>query len=1361
MRLRSLYQNKKSVLVRTCIYTQIAMQAGMALTPFWASTVQAAITEPQDSTFMNATAGTLNSLGQAAQSGSLSGLAAQQATGVATQQLQQWLNGFGTARIELGTDGHFKPRTGAADLLLPLYKSDSRLLFTQNGLRNLDGQFTGNMGIGQRHFIGDWMFGYNAFYDQNFSHGHKRLGTGVEAWRDYLKLTGNGYWRLSGWRDSGDVEDYDARPANGFDLRAEAWLPAYPALGGRLMYEQYYGEEVALFGKDQRQRNPNAVTAGLSWTPVPLISLTADHKKGGSQSETAFGLQVSWQLGQSLAAQFDPANVSLKRTLAGSGMDLVERNNNIVLEYRKQQVIELVLPNAISGEGGTTQPIHYQVNTKYGLANIVWNDAAIVAAGGKITGQGAGGYQLTLPKFVAGTANTYTLSGAAHDVRGNISKVSTTTVTVARPAVSAKNSTTLASHDVIIADGKTTSLISITLRDETGLPVTGLASELAVALAEQANTAETRQAKTAQAPAQPATLSKITEQPGGVYNLTLTSANRPATAVITPSLEQVALAAATVKQISDAATAIVREGDLKLLLDNVVANGKAESRVQARVTDATGNPVAGVAVTFTLSGSAQVAAGSSLSGISDADGVATLQFTDAVAETVSVAVSTSNGGNAKVNATFIADATTAMLADGSLTADRITAIADGNDTITYRTKVVDAKSNPISGINVNWRTDAGNLSADASVTGPDGIARIALTSIQAVPIRVSASVNTSTLDADAVTFTADAGNLDATKSALNATPATIVADGSAASTLSLSLKDKNDNPVPGQSVVFNSSLTDTTASPAQDNGDGTYTANLIGTKAGTTTITISIGGIAFAVAGKTVTLTADAANLDAAKSTLDATPTTIVADGTRTSSLTLTLKDKNDNPVPGQKVVFSSSLTGTTASPAQDNGDGTYTANLTGTKAGAADITVSVGGNPFAVTGKTVTLTADAANLDAAKSTLDAAPTTLVADGTAAATLTLTLKDINENPVPGQAVVFDSSLSGTTASAARENGDGTYTASLTGTKAGVANITVSVGGKPFAVAGKTVTLTADATNLDTAKSTLDAAPTTLVADGTAAATLTLTLKDKNDNPVPGLNVVFNSSLTDTTAGAARDNGDGTYTASLTGTKAGVTNITVSVGGSPFAVAGKSVTLIADITTAKVDTLSADKAKITGSGSETTTLTATVTDIHGNAVAGFTPAWTSDQGTLVGNGVSGADGKATAILTAPTHVATRDGTATVTVDGGKTQSIVIRAVIKAGSAYYWTMYSQHSATSQATADTLCTRYGGGKAASLTDLRNFASGGGDFARMSVTGEFANNWYSLSGTWGTTSGDFHSASSAVGATTSGPGTGYVCVK
>ncbi|ENC8109264.1 inverse autotransporter beta domain-containing protein, partial [Escherichia coli] len=57
----------------------------------------------------------------------------------------------------------------------------------------------------------------NTFIDHDLSRSHTRIGVGAEYWRDYLKLSANGYIRASGWKKSPDIEDYQERPANGWD----------------------------------------------------------------------------------------------------------------------------------------------------------------------------------------------------------------------------------------------------------------------------------------------------------------------------------------------------------------------------------------------------------------------------------------------------------------------------------------------------------------------------------------------------------------------------------------------------------------------------------------------------------------------------------------------------------------------------------------------------------------------------------------------------------------------------------------------------------------------------------------------------------------------------------------------------------------------------------------------------------------------------------------------------------------------------------------------------------------------------------------------------------------------------------------
>ena len=149
--------------------------------------------------------------------------------------------------------------------------------------------------MGFRYFYDTWMMGTNTFLDYDLSRDHARAGVGFEYGRYFIKLSGNGYIPLTGWKESADVKGYDERPARGWDIRAQSWLPAYPQLGGKFSFEQYYGKEVALFRKENRQLNPRAVNAGVNYTPVPLLILNAEKRQGQSgKNDARFGLALTW-----------------------------------------------------------------------------------------------------------------------------------------------------------------------------------------------------------------------------------------------------------------------------------------------------------------------------------------------------------------------------------------------------------------------------------------------------------------------------------------------------------------------------------------------------------------------------------------------------------------------------------------------------------------------------------------------------------------------------------------------------------------------------------------------------------------------------------------------------------------------------------------------------------------------------------------------------------------------------------------------------------------------------------------------------------------------------------------------------------
>ncbi|AOM41028.1 inverse autotransporter beta domain-containing protein [Xenorhabdus hominickii] len=252
-------------------------------------------------------------------------------------EAQTWLSQFGTAKIDFTFDKKGKLDKSSLDLLLPLYDNKKDwLFFSQSGYRKKDSRHTFNLGFGGRYFTPSWMYGLNSIFDYDITGNNRRLSLGGEIWGDYMKFSANTYWRLTGWRHSLDFDKHNERPANGYDINGEFFLPAYPSLGAKLAYEQYFGDEVTLFDRNTKQKNPSLGKIGVTYTPIPLVTMGVDYKLGTSgHSEAQFLANLNYRLGVPFSLQLSPANVDSMRTLAGSRYDLVERNNNIVLDHQK------------------------------------------------------------------------------------------------------------------------------------------------------------------------------------------------------------------------------------------------------------------------------------------------------------------------------------------------------------------------------------------------------------------------------------------------------------------------------------------------------------------------------------------------------------------------------------------------------------------------------------------------------------------------------------------------------------------------------------------------------------------------------------------------------------------------------------------------------------------------------------------------------------------------------------------------------------------------------------------------------------------------------------------------------------------
>lgn len=412
--------------------------------------------------------------------GNMSDSARSLAAGAASGAAQSWLSQFGTARVSLNTRDDFSPDLGSLDLLVPFLDKPGIIGFTQAGWRNTQGRHTGNAGIGVRWFTSRWMYGMNTFFDDDFTGKNRRTGLGIELWGNNLKLSSNGYFRLTGWHQSRDFADYDERPANGFDVRAEGYLPGYPQLGAKAVYEKYYGRQVALFGQDHRENNPQAVTLGVSYTPVPLITLSADLKdsQNGGNHEGIFGLALNYSVGVPLSVQLDPGQVTSKRQLSGSRLDLVERNNAIVLDYRKQELIRLSIDKSLTGVSQSEIPVMAAFSSKYPLSRISWQGDVLNRPGASIRPASGGSPQipvhqwiLTLPAWDAGGHNTYTLQAQVSDDHNNVSELASGVVTVTDTDHSLTPGALVCSPDSVSADNQSVSTCRISVTDSGGLPV--------------------------------------------------------------------------------------------------------------------------------------------------------------------------------------------------------------------------------------------------------------------------------------------------------------------------------------------------------------------------------------------------------------------------------------------------------------------------------------------------------------------------------------------------------------------------------------------------------------------------------------------------------------------------------------------------------------------------------------------------------------------------------------------------------------------------------------------------------------------------------------------------------------------------
>jgi Invasin, domain 3/Bacterial Ig-like domain (group 1) len=467
------------------------------------------------------------------------------------------------------------------------------------------------------------------------------------------------------------------------------------------------------------------------------------------------------------------------------------------------------------------------------------------------------------------------------------------------------------------------------------------------------------------------------------------------------------------------------------------------------------------------------------------------------------------------------------------------------------------------------------------------------------------------------TVTFAAGAVSAARSTVAASPATVVADGTTTSTITVTLRDANDNPVSGKTVSLaqggGSSTISAAGGASSASGVVTFTVKNTVAQAVTYTATDTTDSVVIA---QTATVTFIAGAVSAARSTVVASPASVVADGSTTSTITVTLRDANDNPVSGKTVTLTQGAATSTISAASgpSSAGGAVTFTVTATVAQVVTYTATDTTDGVAVA-QTTTVTFTTGTGNATHSTVIASPTTVVADGATTSTITVTLKDVNDNPVSGRTVTLAQGGGGSTISVASgaSSASGVVTFTVKSTVAQAVTYTATDTTDSVVIAQTaTVTFTAGAPSAATS-TIVGTGPVT--ANGVAGSTVTITVRDASGNPRQGITPAFAATGSNNVLSACTStNGTGVATCTLASTTAEAKVLSLV---SPVAVPGNTVTFVAGPAAAGNSTIAAT-SPVTADGVATSTVTITLKDAFDNPVGGVTPLFgVTGSGNLPG------------------------------------------------------------------------------------------------------------------------------------------------
>ncbi|EFF0517980.1 attachment protein, partial [Escherichia coli] len=935
---KKLKKTASGAITWSVIVTQILSPVSLSLIPAnsFASSGNKDVTQTYASDeHANKVASFAASAGQSLANNNASSFAVNTLSTQATKEVVDWLQQYGNARIKLNVDDSFSLKDSSFDFLYPWLDTQDYVLFSQTSLHRTDDRNQTNIGLGIRHFTPDnAMLGANVFYDYDLSRSHSRAGFGVEYWRDYFRLGVNTYFGLSDWKNSRDIDDYLERPANGWDFSAEGWLPAYPQLGASIQFEKYYGKNVGLFGSDNLQENPYAVTGGISYTPVPLIKFSAQHKQGQSNvHDTTFGVEFNYRPGVSLAEQLSSDNVAVMREVQNRRYDFVERNNNIVLEYKKKHALKISLPESVQGEGESIIPVTLTINNASGgIKSVQWNDSAFTAAGGKISGNGTS-WQITLPAYKSGDVNSWNVGATVQDNRGNVSNYAVMNISVNNSGVSTADSSFTLDGDsspTISADSQSTYPIVLSLKDSNGKALTGLADDIEMSVEFTADSNSARQRETVTAPS----LGAVEEISAGVYHSVLTAGSQAGTVRVTAKVQGKTFTL-SIKQTA----ATEPDSEVSAVLTAALAEQVVGYNInlQLAVKDSQGNAITG---DNTLSFYAlNQAEGVEFGTVTEKDGVYSATVTSKRAGKITIGVKSDSHdfSGVKKEITFIEDRQ--QVTFSQFEASQNNALADGKQRNMVTVSLADRFGNVVPGYAVTLSLPAGitQVGGEHAVsTDENGNAIFALISSTPGSYVITAHAGSQMSTELTVTF---ASNM--TGASLSLTPesssliSNIPANGKDAAVLDVQLTNTNAS-VNGQKIqLITSSEGLSVPTNIVTDSTGHVSVPLTTVKAGEYTVTARVTDGSHSVESGSVKLTF-VPDVASAELTMSVSKQEIVADGSENATVNIQLVDANNNAFTGEVDLTITPSTGAslTSSNLQLDAHGQATTQFTATKSG-------------------------------------------------------------------------------------------------------------------------------------------------------------------------------------------------------------------------------------------------------------------------------------------------------------------------------------------------------------------------------------------------------------------------------------------